>query len=506
MIVDDAGVIIERLSFNAWGERREGDWSEADGEITSVSNRGYTGHEMDDEVGLVNMNARIYDPIIGRFLSPDALIPSPTDLQSYNRYSYVRNNPLSFTDPSGSFRVFSGSVSAGSFISTISTGQFMGGGSSINPSQLSHIPGTGGYFYDRANNQIVQASQTRNCTAGSCRESDALWTTTYNKVTDPGQINHLSARIGVVNEIIENYGGLSRGNAKDARNSYRALAAAELAANGQTQRYADLSANAAAANDIYIWLKRKARNRYARMGMQLATVAVSGAIGAAASGANATLTAFDVGLSQVGFAAINSGGDLKAILSAALTAGLGGPLHGITDFNSVLGIAAHGVVGGVTSEIMGGGFSEGFAGAAVGKAITVGFGYTPGEFHWDQFGATVAGAAIAAELSGGDPLWAATQAAVGYLTNQLATPKLVPAPASLGLPRGTMLPRSAVETMVKHQNQVKNSVPSTRSPHVPPSNSNSGKQGFWDRLGSAIEQYFGSGAGASVCPKGHVCA
>ena len=101
VIVDDNGHIVERLSFNPWGERRNSDWNEATSEIVSRTNRGFTGHEMDDEIGLINMNARIYDPVIGWFLSPDALIPSPTDLQSYNRYSYVRNNPLSFTDPSG---------------------------------------------------------------------------------------------------------------------------------------------------------------------------------------------------------------------------------------------------------------------------------------------------------------------------------------------------------------------------------------------------------------------
>jgi hypothetical protein len=47
------------------------------------------------------MNGRVYDPTLGRFVSPDLLIPNPENTQSYNRYSYVYNNPLSFTDPSG---------------------------------------------------------------------------------------------------------------------------------------------------------------------------------------------------------------------------------------------------------------------------------------------------------------------------------------------------------------------------------------------------------------------
>jgi RHS repeat-associated protein len=51
--------------------------------------------------GLINMNARLYDPVVGRFLSPDTLVPDPTSSQDYNRYSYVRNNPLKYTDPTG---------------------------------------------------------------------------------------------------------------------------------------------------------------------------------------------------------------------------------------------------------------------------------------------------------------------------------------------------------------------------------------------------------------------
>jgi hypothetical protein len=49
------------------------------------------------------MNGRIYDPTLGRFLQADPYIQAPKNSQSYNRYSYVLNNPLSFTDPSGYF-------------------------------------------------------------------------------------------------------------------------------------------------------------------------------------------------------------------------------------------------------------------------------------------------------------------------------------------------------------------------------------------------------------------
>jgi RHS repeat-associated protein len=59
------------------------------------------GHEHLAELGLIRMNGRIYDPVIGRFLQADPMIQAPQNAQSHNRYSYVMNNPLSFTDPSG---------------------------------------------------------------------------------------------------------------------------------------------------------------------------------------------------------------------------------------------------------------------------------------------------------------------------------------------------------------------------------------------------------------------
>ena len=61
----------------------------------------YTDQELDAENGLYNYNARLYDPFIGRFISPDTIVPEFFDPQSLNRYSYVLNNPLIYTDPSG---------------------------------------------------------------------------------------------------------------------------------------------------------------------------------------------------------------------------------------------------------------------------------------------------------------------------------------------------------------------------------------------------------------------
>jgi RHS repeat-associated protein len=102
---------VSRYSYDAWGERRDpGDWdgepdpnNQTQGGEHDLTRRGFTGHEMLDDLGLVHMNGRIYDPLLGRFLSADIVIQAPGNVQSYNRYSYVMNNPLSFVDPSGYF-------------------------------------------------------------------------------------------------------------------------------------------------------------------------------------------------------------------------------------------------------------------------------------------------------------------------------------------------------------------------------------------------------------------
>lgn len=69
--------------------------------ISSQTSRGFTGHEELDAVGLVHMNGRVYDPLVGRMISADPTVPDPMNAQAWNRYSYVGNDPLAFTDPSG---------------------------------------------------------------------------------------------------------------------------------------------------------------------------------------------------------------------------------------------------------------------------------------------------------------------------------------------------------------------------------------------------------------------
>lgn len=98
--------ITKEFSYDAWGLARDAsDWTDAPATDPDriATDRGFTGHEMLDDLGLIHMNGRIYDPLLGRFLSADPNIQSPSNLQNYNRYSYVLNNPVSITDPSGFF-------------------------------------------------------------------------------------------------------------------------------------------------------------------------------------------------------------------------------------------------------------------------------------------------------------------------------------------------------------------------------------------------------------------
>ena len=110
VITNANGVKEDTMSFDAFGARRDAEsWAmkheeASSGLLTSsITLRGFTGHEQIDEVGLVHMGGRVYDPILGRFLQADPFVQQPNNIQNFNRYSYVLNNPLNKTDPSGYF-------------------------------------------------------------------------------------------------------------------------------------------------------------------------------------------------------------------------------------------------------------------------------------------------------------------------------------------------------------------------------------------------------------------
>ncbi|MGH8321418.1 MAG: RHS repeat-associated core domain-containing protein, partial [Gammaproteobacteria bacterium] len=103
-ITNEVGSVVERMTYAAFGARTDPATWQPYGtvpDLTDITDKGYTGQQQLDAVGLIHMNGRVYDPQIGRFISADPTVPDPFDSQSFNRYSYVENNPLSATDPSG---------------------------------------------------------------------------------------------------------------------------------------------------------------------------------------------------------------------------------------------------------------------------------------------------------------------------------------------------------------------------------------------------------------------
>jgi RHS repeat-associated protein len=110
-ITNSTGKVLQSLAFDPFGKTRQSNWDDA---VTSSSKNpdwanialnhtstGFTGHEMLADFDLIHMGGRLYDPIAGRMMSADPFIQAPHFGQSYNRYSYVWNNPLSMTDPTG---------------------------------------------------------------------------------------------------------------------------------------------------------------------------------------------------------------------------------------------------------------------------------------------------------------------------------------------------------------------------------------------------------------------
>ena len=101
VIVDAEGNIEQELSYDAWGNLRDPETWCVDASITPMFDRGYTGHEHLNGFGLINMNGRMYDPVMSSFLSVDRYVQQPENSQGFNRYAYCMYNPLKYVDPSG---------------------------------------------------------------------------------------------------------------------------------------------------------------------------------------------------------------------------------------------------------------------------------------------------------------------------------------------------------------------------------------------------------------------
>lgn len=111
IITDKFGTVEQRISFDAFGKRRNAiTWDNIDNpysnlttldQVLAVTQKGYTGHQQVDHASIIHMGGRIYDPGLGRFVQPDPVVQAPKDGQNLNRFTYVFNNPLSNIDPTG---------------------------------------------------------------------------------------------------------------------------------------------------------------------------------------------------------------------------------------------------------------------------------------------------------------------------------------------------------------------------------------------------------------------
>jgi RHS repeat-associated protein len=94
LTTDESGAVVSEVRYHPYGQER---W--VNGE--AVTDFGFTSQRNEASFGLMDYNARYYSPRLGRFVSPDSIVPEPGSSGGFNRYRYTRNNPLRYTDPSG---------------------------------------------------------------------------------------------------------------------------------------------------------------------------------------------------------------------------------------------------------------------------------------------------------------------------------------------------------------------------------------------------------------------
>jgi RHS repeat-associated protein len=130
IVTDATQAVLQRMAYDPWGRRRQSNglevnWQSLSAQSASntLNHKGYTDQEQLDDLSLVHLNGRMYDPMTGRMTSPDPTIPDPFDLQSLNRASYVRNSPMDKVDPTGF-----GDEVTGSHIKPVDGGRTAGAG------------------------------------------------------------------------------------------------------------------------------------------------------------------------------------------------------------------------------------------------------------------------------------------------------------------------------------------------------------------------------------------
>ena len=192
-ITDNSANLAAEYSYDAWGRMRNPvNWQVyAQGSQPAMlfGARGYTGHEQLNGFGLINMNARLYDPVLARFLAPDPYVGSGMS-NDFNRYVYCRDNPMMYSDPTGEFKIpyfeigwgfgLPGSNGGGGFYRG-SFGPNSGFSGNYNPNTSTFTAGSTYYGYQTSqvmynpNNQNYQMNASSHVLVGH-------YYTTYNAV------------------------------------------------------------------------------------------------------------------------------------------------------------------------------------------------------------------------------------------------------------------------------------------------------------------------------------
>ncbi|WP_353390222.1 RHS repeat-associated core domain-containing protein, partial [Halopseudomonas sabulinigri] len=314
-VTDNQGRILERFSYDAWGKRRNLDGTDdsaydlqGQGLLPALStHHGFTGHEMLDEMSLVHMNGRLYDPLIARFVNADPNIDGLYTTQGLNSYTYVHNNPLNKTDPSGYFSLGSVFKSIKKAVSNIhSAHKKIHKAASVPGNKIIRAVGP------EVASAVVAIASIYFCGPGAAACAAAFSAASSSRIaTAYGASSTEALRAGAISGAI----------------TYASVAAAD-AIGGAT------------------------------------TTSVGGGVYTQSGGQAAAAIALH-GL-RGGVVSIASGGDFR---SGFLAGGFGaaGGVSGLTKGETIQGYVAAGVIGGTGSAIGGGKFAIGAVVAIVGK-------------------------------------------------------------------------------------------------------------------------------------------
>ena len=259
-VTNAAGTVVATQNFDAWGRHRNpANWNQQGnfGLTQTWLYRGFTGHEMLPNFSLINMNGRMYDPILGRMLSPDNYVATPYGTQGYNRYTYALNNPLKFTDPDGNNPLIVIPILVGAFVKGMQydmsgQGTFLGGfwrGAAVGAA-TAYLGGIGGGSF-LANvawgaGEGILANGLSNALDG-----EAFFSGAGKAAIIGGAFAALTSGIESIRNEIDNYGfGTNTGRLNDMVNDYNSaigasnkLAAGSRAVDFVKNRYRLNNAN-----------------------------------------------------------------------------------------------------------------------------------------------------------------------------------------------------------------------------------------------------------------------